>query len=166
MDEPVIFKISSPCLWGVDGRKAQVGVEGLGVEGFAASKRCEPEHGVEISNLDNRNCALEGDSIGPFHGLDGVVEGDRLHISDMNSWGKWKCLCWKQRNQERNKLWVKKDPKRMWPMERRTEARNSGCVLTIWESDAFSRLSSWWFGLLFSRSQNGPRKKCTFLSLH
>ena len=62
----MIFKIYSPCHWGADGRKAQVDVEELGVEGAATSKRCEPEQGVEISNLDNRNYALEGDSIGLF----------------------------------------------------------------------------------------------------
>lgn len=69
----MIFKISSPCHWGADGRKAQVDVEELGVEGAATSKRCEPEQGVEISNLDNRNYALEGDSIGPFQGLDDLL---------------------------------------------------------------------------------------------
>ena len=88
----------------MDVRKAQTGIEGLGVKGFAASRRFKSEQGVEMSDLDHRNCALEGDSIGPFHRLDGVVEGDRLQISDVNSWGKCKCLCWKQRNQGRNKL--------------------------------------------------------------
>lgn len=52
-----------------------------------------------------------------------ICWGDRLQISDMNSWGKRKCLCWKQRNQGRNKLWVRRTPSVCGPRKGKQEAQ-------------------------------------------
>ena len=99
-----------------------------------------------MSDPDNRSCVLEGDSIGPLHGSDGVVEGEGLQISDMSSWGNESAF---SRNRETKEgvdygRWKLSQEGSQGYMARGKECRGQECrcVSTLWEGDEFSRLSS------------------------